>query len=126
MGYLDRDVLGLVGLMATAGLTHLATPRPYDAIVPRSLPGSARTWTYGSGIAELAVAAALVCPRTRRAGGLAAAVLLAAVFPADVKMAMDWQHRPAWQRGIAYARLPLQAPLIGWALRIAYRAHVAR
>ena len=49
---------------------------------------------------------------TRRAGGLAAAVLFAAVLPANVKMARDWQDKPAPMRALAYARLPLQAPLI--------------
>jgi uncharacterized membrane protein len=117
----DVDTLGLVVLMATAGITHLTTPRLYDAMVPRLLPGRARTWTYGSGVAELAVAAALAWPRTRRAGGLASAALLAAVFPSDVKLAANWRHRPAWQRAIAYGRLPLQAPLIWWGLRIARR-----
>jgi uncharacterized membrane protein len=87
--------------------------------VPASLPGPARTWTYASGVAELAVAAALACPRTRRAGGLASAALLVAVFPADIKMAVDWRCRPAWQRAIAYCRLPLQVPLVWWGLRVA-------
>ena len=121
MGGVDRDALGLVVLMATAGITHLAMPRLYDAMVPRPLPGPVRNWTYGSGIAELAVAAALAWPRTRRAGGMASAALLAAVFPSDVKLATNWRHRPAWQRAIAYGRLPLQAPLIWWGLRVARR-----
>lgn len=119
MHTVNRDRIALIVLMVTAGLTHLTTPRPYDAIVPRWLPGSTRTWTYASGVAELAVAAALARPRTRRAGGLASAALLVAVFPADIKMALDWRRRPAWQRAIVYCRLPLQVPLIWWGLRVA-------
>jgi uncharacterized membrane protein len=121
MGGVDRDALGLGVLMATAGITHLTAPALYDRMVPRLLPGAARTWTYGSGVAELAVAAALAWPRTRRAGGLASAALLVAVFPSDVKLATNWRHRPTWQRAIAYGRLPLQAPLIWWGLRVARR-----
>ncbi|MEV6349373.1 hypothetical protein [Actinoplanes sp. NPDC051851] len=113
-----RDAAGLAGLLATTGVLHFVAPKPFDGIVPRSLPGSPRTWTYLSGVAEIAVAAAIAHPRTRRAGGLAAAALFAAVFPANVKMAIDWRHAPPAQRAIAYGRLPLQAPLIAWALRI--------
>src|SRR6266567_1714395 len=85
-------------LLATAGVTHFAAPKPYDRIVPDSLPGPARAWTYGSGAAELAVAAAVAMPRTRRLGALAAAGLFAAVFPANVKMALDWRDRPSAMR----------------------------
>ena len=108
----------LASLLAGAGATHFAVPKPYDAIVPRRLPGSPRTWTYASGAVELAVAAAVASRRTRRAGGLAAAALFAAVFPANVQMALDWRHRPVPLRAVAYGRLPLQLPLIRLALRV--------
>ena len=112
----------LVGLLATAGVTHFAAPRLYDQIVPQVLPGSARAWTYGSGAVELAVAAAVALPRTRRVGALAAAGLFAAVFPANVKMAVDWRAKPLPLRTAAYARLPVQAPLVWWALRVSRAA----
>jgi uncharacterized membrane protein len=114
-----REALSLAALLATTGVLHFAAPRPFDSIVPRSLPGSPRRWTYLSGVAELAVAAAVAHPRSRRAGGLAAAALFAAVFPANVKMAADWRHASPARRAIAYGRLPLQVPLIAWALRVA-------
>jgi uncharacterized membrane protein len=114
-----REALALAALLVTSGVAHFAGPKPFDSIVPRALPGSPRAWTYVSGAAELAIAAALAVPRTRRLGGLAAAGLFAAVFPANVQMAVDWRNRPARQRVVAYARLPLQLPLIWWGLRIA-------
>ena len=114
-----RDAAGLATLLATTGVLHFVVPRPFDGIVPRGLPGSPRTWTLVSGVAELAVAAAVAHPRTRRAGGLAAAALFVAVFPANVKMAVDWRHAPPARRAIAWGRLPLQAPLVAWALRVA-------
>jgi len=43
--------LYLAALLAAAGLTHFAMPRPYDTIVPRAMPGSPRLWTYASGAA---------------------------------------------------------------------------
>ena len=53
----------------------------------------------------------------RRWGGLAAAALFVAVFPANVQMALAWRDRPLPYRAAAWARLPLQVPLIAWALR---------
>jgi uncharacterized membrane protein len=111
-------VYALAGLLTAAGITHLANPKPYDRIVPRVLPGSARQWTYGSGVLELATAAAIAHPRTRRAGAGAAAGLFVAVFPANVKMAWDWRERSVAVRTAAYMRLPLQAPLVAWALTV--------
>jgi uncharacterized membrane protein len=113
------SALALAALLAGAGVTHFVRPGFYDAIVPRLMPGRPRMWTYASGAAEIAVAAAVLHPRSRRTGGLAAAALFAAVFPANIQMAADWRGRPAAQRAVAYARLPLQVPLVWWGLRVA-------
>ncbi|MFJ5709387.1 DoxX family protein [Streptomyces sp. NPDC093105] len=110
-----RSALLLAGLMASAGLAHFAAPRQFDAIVPGSLPGGPRAWTTASGVVELALAAGLVLPATRRASAHATALFFAGVFPANVKMAYDWRHRSTTARAVAYARLPLQVPLILWA-----------
>jgi uncharacterized membrane protein len=121
----SRDALALAGLLTATGVLHFARPRPFDRIMPRSLPGKPRTWTYVSGAAELAVAAAVCHPRTRRLGGLAAAGLFTAVFPANVQMALDWRHARPLPRAIAYARLPLQVPLVLWALSVRRAARPA-
>ena len=105
----------LAGLLAGAGVLHFVRPEFYDAMIPPFL-GSPRTWTYASGVVELAVAAAVAVPGTRRRGALAAAVLLVAVFPANVYMALDPGDLPRWA---AIVRLPLQIPLVVWALRVA-------
>jgi uncharacterized membrane protein len=118
-----RSAFALAGLLAAAGVTHLVHPRQYDRIVPRTLPGPARSYTYASGVAELVLAAGLVHPRTRRAAALASAGFFAAVFPANVKMAVDWRHAPPVRRAVAYGRLPLQVPLILWARKVAREAH---
>ncbi|MFE0463545.1 hypothetical protein ACFW1A_30265 [Kitasatospora sp. NPDC058965] len=108
----------LSGLLIGAGVVHLVAPKLFDPMVPTSLPGTPRFWTYASGAAELAAGAAVAAPATRAKGALAAAGLFAAVFPANVKMAYDWRHRPAPWRQLALARLPLQVPLVLWALRV--------
>lgn len=116
----------LAGLFAVAGTAHLAHPGPFDQIVPRALPGEARWWTYGSGVAELALAAAVAHPRTRRTAATAAAGLLVAVFPANCQMAADWRDRGRPASTVAYARLPLQLPLVAWALHVRRTARSAR
>jgi len=117
----------LAGLLGAAGALHLARPAVFEGIVPRGL-GSPRAWVYGSGVAELACAAAVAVPGTRRLGGLASAALLVAVFPGNVKMALD-SHPGArsWARDprIAWGRLPLQVPLVAWAWRVARDARTA-
>ncbi len=102
-----------VSLVAT-GVGHFATPRTFESMVPPDLPFglSPRCATQISGVAELAIAGLLALPRTRRLGGLGAAALFVAVFPANVHMARQSSDR-AWPfRLAAYARLPLQLPLI--------------
>jgi uncharacterized membrane protein len=115
---------GLVTLLTSTGVLHFAVPAPFDEIVPEQLPGTARSWTYLSGAAELVIAALVATPRTRRLGGLLAALLFIAVFPANVKMALDWSDRPSWMRALAYGRLPLQIPLVFWAVLVSRLATV--
>lgn len=116
----NRSALSLAALLGGAAVTHFVKPEPYDKLIPRGLPGSPRAWTYASGAAELGCAVAVALPRTRRLGGLLAAWLFVAVFPGNVKMAMDYQRqrRPLRARLIAFGRLPVQWPLVAWALRV--------
>jgi uncharacterized membrane protein len=109
----------LAALLVGAGVTHLVKPGFYDPMVPTALPGSARAWTYGSGVVEAAVGAAVALPRTRSRAALVAAALFVAVFPANVKMALDADG--AGERALTYARLPLQVPLVLWAYRLGRR-----
>ena len=119
----DRSTAALSGLLATAGTLHFLTPRPFESIVPRWLPAP-RAITYASGAAEIACAAGLWPVATRRAAGLATAALFIVVFPANVSMAWDARHQPSrFRRWATYGRLPLQAPLVWWALRVADQSH---
>jgi uncharacterized membrane protein len=114
----DAAAYGLAALLAGAGVAHFVNPGFFDEIVPHALPLSPRTWTYVSGVAELACAVAVARPSTRRGGGLAAAALFVAVFPANIQMAVDWRARPAREQAAAYGRLPLQIPLVLWGLKV--------
>ena len=104
-------------LMGT-GTVHFLAPRPFDTIVPVELPGSARLYTYASGVAEVAIGALLLPRRTRRPAALAAVLLFIGVFPANVNMVRLWWDKPWPMRIAALARLPLQIPMITTALKI--------
>lgn len=114
---------GLAVFLAVAGVNHFFVPRFYDAMIPSSLPGQPRSWTYGSGVAEIIVGAAVAVPRTRRRAAQAAAWLFVAVFPGNVTMAFNAhrRHRPLAERLVLLLRLPVQLPLISWALRVSRR-----
>jgi uncharacterized membrane protein len=108
----------LAALLLGIGTTHFLMPKPFDEIVPAELPGSARFYTYASGVAEVATGALLLSPRTRRVGALAAIVLFISVFPANVNMVRLWRDKPFPMRIGALVRLPLQIPMITEALKV--------
>jgi uncharacterized membrane protein len=110
----------LAVLLGGAGALHFTAPQAYDGLIPSFLPAP-RAWIYASGVAELACAAAVAVPRTRRVGGLATAALLVAVFPGNLWMVVEPGGVPRWA---AVARLPLQIPLVLWALQVARAASI--
>ena len=117
----QRSAIRLAGLLLGVGVLHFVRPEPFDGMVPRALSGDARTYTYASGVAEIAVAGALAVPRTRRLGGSLAAALFLAVFPANVQMAVTWLRSPKLSpvaKAVSLARLPLQIPLVTEALKV--------
>lgn len=115
---------GLAALLGFAGVTHLARPRLFEPLIPTAL-GNPRAWVLISGVAELACATAVAVPRSRRVGALATAALFVGVLPGNVKMALDaptGTRRARTRTAITWARLPLQIPLIRWALSIAHHS----
>ena len=113
----------VVGLFVASGVLHLVRPGAFDAQVPDFLPARAAVVVV-SGVLELACAALLLVPRTRRVGGLATAALLVAIFPGNVWQAWEaWQDHRAAEAGVGYLvgtllRLPLQVPLVWWTWRL--------
>ncbi|MGV0715228.1 hypothetical protein ABQE93_07485 [Mycolicibacterium sp. XJ662] len=111
----------MAAMLLGVGSLHFLAPKPFDAIVPAELPGSARFYTYASGVAELGTAALLAAPKTRRLGALAAVALFVSVFPANVNMVRLWSQepkKPLVLRIGALARLPLQIPMVLQAVKI--------
>jgi len=96
-----------------AGVMHFVKPRMYEAIVPPYLPRS-RELVYASGVAEIAGGAGLMTPLRRPAGWWLLATL-AAVFPANLHMAMNpSEYRVPGGRSALLARLPFQLAFMAW------------
>lgn len=115
------SALSLAAFLLIAGVAHFVAPRAYLRIIPRFL-GDPAFWVRWSGVAEVVCAVSVAHPRTRRSGALAALVVFVAVFPANVQMALDGgipgEPFPLGSSAVAWARLPLQLPLIWWAWRV--------
>ncbi len=107
----------LVAALGGSGVLHLVRPRTYEWLVPPEL-GDARRWVLVSGLAEIGTAALMAVPVTRRAGGWAAAGLLAAFVPAHLHTFRVVPRTPV-PLTVAALRLPLQVPMIGIAMRVA-------
>jgi uncharacterized membrane protein len=106
----------MAGAMVGVGTLHLVVPKPFVDIVPKILPAPLEL-VYISGVAEILGGLGLLIPTLRRAAGWGLVALYIAVFPANVNMAinnmpLNGEHHPR----LLWARLPLQAVLIAWAL----------
>ena len=111
-GRVGRWTLGFV--FVGAGMFHLVLPGVYEPAMPPWLP-SHRALILLSGVAEVAGGLGVLWPRpaVQRAAGWGLALLLVAVYPANVWMAMAGVGGPAWA---LWARLPVQGALVAWAL----------
>ncbi|HUQ43557.1 MAG TPA: DoxX family protein [Candidatus Limnocylindria bacterium] len=108
---------GLAGLFVASGVLHLVRPTFFEAAVPPMLPAPQAIIAI-SGVAELVCGAALLTGQ--RWAGPISAILLLAILPGNVNVALVMSADPdasAAGRIAAWARLPLQIPLIWAALQ---------
>ncbi len=101
-------------LYIAAGLNHFWHPKPYRRIMPPWLPWHSALVML-SGLLEVVLGLLLLFPATRQAAAWGLIVLLIAVFPANVQMALMYAPRGGGPFLLALMRLPLQALLIWWA-----------
>lgn len=100
-------------LFIVGGAAHFTSTDSYVAIMPPYIPAP-RLLVYVSGVCEMIGGAALLVDRLRVAAAWGLILLLLAVFPANVNMAINrvsppGMDLPAW--GL-WLRLPLQFVLI--------------
>jgi uncharacterized membrane protein len=112
----------LAAFFTFAGAMHFVIPRSYEATVPPQSPVPPKEAVSISGVAEIAGGLAVLDERTRPLARWWLLGLLAAVFPANVYMAI----RPEEIRGLdtekvkpwmLWARLPLQPLMMIWVWR---------
>jgi uncharacterized membrane protein len=105
---------------AAVGLLHFTHPATFVAIMPPYVPASVHLpAVYLSGVAEVAGGLGLLVPQLRRAAGWGLLLLLVAVYPANIHMAMNGVGLPGMpvNQTLLWARLPLQfvmAALVWW------------
>jgi len=112
----------LAALFTFTGVMHFLRPRFFEAIVPPAIEAQRKEAVAISGVAEVAGAALLLHPASRRLGRWWLLALLIAVFPANVHMAvnpeqikgLDMRKFPRWA---LWARLPLQPLAMIWVWR---------
>jgi uncharacterized membrane protein len=112
--------LPVAAVFVTTGILHFTTPATFVAIVPEALPAP-EALVYASGAAEIAGGLGLLSRRTARGAGWWLIATLLVVFPANVEMALRPERHPGIPEALLWARLPLQALLIGWVHRVAVR-----
>jgi uncharacterized membrane protein len=111
----------LAAFFVLAGTMHFIRPRAYRAIMPPYVPRH-REAVVVSGAAEIAGGVMVLSPATRRLARWWLVGLLAAIFPANVHMAvnpeqvrgLDLDRIPRWA---LWARLPLQPLMALWVWR---------
>jgi len=109
----------VAALFTFTGAMHFVRPRFFEAIVPPAIEPQKKEVVAISGVAEIAGAALVLHPASRRLGRWWLLALLIAVFPANVHMAvnpeqirgLDMRKFPRWA---LWARLPLQPLAMIW------------
>src|ERR1700746_1739410 len=94
-----------------AGGYHFVNPRLYQRIMPSYLPYHLPL-IYISGICEIAFALLLIPESTRPLAAWLIILLLIAVFPANIQMAINFWQKNSPSLWLAILRLPLQILLI--------------
>src|SRR6476646_5202367 len=95
------------GFWVVAGVMHFVIPRQYEAIVPASLRERRKEIVVASGLAEIAGGLLILPERTRKAGRWWSLATLAAVYPANIEMALRPKRYPKIPPVALWARLPL-------------------
>lgn len=92
---------------------HFVRPRFYEGIVPPPLTPHKRAITVVSGIAELVGGLAVLPSRTRRFARRWLLLILVAVYPANIYMALQPERFKRIPRPLLWARLPVQG-IFAW------------
>ncbi len=107
-------LVALALFFVAAGANHFVNPGFYVRITPPSLPAPL-VLVYISGFFEILGGVGVLVPSVRSAAGWGLILLLIAVFPANLYMAIRPDRFSDISPAALYLRLPLQAVFIAWA-----------
>jgi uncharacterized membrane protein len=107
-------LLGLSLAFIAAGANHFVSPDFYLQMMPPYLPAH-RELVIISGVFEILGGLGVLVPRLRSSAGWGLVLLLLAVFPANLHMALHPEQFPDIGSVALYARLPFQVLFIAWA-----------
>jgi uncharacterized membrane protein len=107
-----RVVLAL--FFVAAGVNHFLNPVFYRRMMPAYVPFHV-FFVQISGVAEIALGLLLLIPPLSAVAAWGLILLLIAVFPANLQMALHPETFPELRPAALWLRLPLQAVLIAWA-----------
>ena len=110
-------LLGLSAFFINIGVDHFVNPGFYLAIMPDYLPLHLEA-VYISGFFEILGGVSVLVPRLRSAAGWGLVVLLIAVFPANIHMAINTDLFPDIAPMLLYIRLVFQFIFIYWAYAV--------
>jgi len=102
--------------LLAAGLMHFLSIDFFLNIMPPILPFP-KAIVYITGVMEIALAVALVIPKTRKRAGVLAAIFLVLVFPANIYSAVAGIPSDTPQH-LLWIRLLFQPLLIWWVLKV--------
>jgi uncharacterized membrane protein len=98
----------VAGFWIFAGTMHFVVPRQYEAIMPEQLREWRKELVAVSGVAEIAGGLMVIPDSTRRLGRWWLLGTLAAVYPANIQMALNPERYKKIPPAVLWARLPLQ------------------
>ena len=118
MSTIKRVLLWVMGVFYTfGGIMHFVQPDVYMPMMPPYLPLHLDL-IYLSGLAEIIVGVGVLIPSTRRIAAWAMILLLIAIFPANLHIALYNVPVFGAEEGAGifnWIRLPIQGVLILWA-----------
>jgi uncharacterized membrane protein len=99
-----------------AGVMHFVIPRQYESIMPPRLERWKKELVVASGIAEIAGGIAVLPETTRKGARWWLLATLAAVYPANIHMALNPEKFERIPAAALWARLPCQGlfALLTW------------
>jgi len=115
----------LAVFFVAAGILHFVVPAVYLKIMPPYLPWPLAL-VYASGLAEIGLGLLVLVPGWSSSAAWALIVLLVAIFPANLHMAINSHLFPQFSPILLWLRLPLQAVFIWWAYWFTRGERIAR